>query len=185
MKLKIIYLVFLCFFLSGCGYYRTITGTVVDAETMKPIESAVVMVEWTKQVGFGEYHTESVKVIEAVTDKNGRVTIEGLFNPFVDPPDLAIYKPGYVTWSNRAIFPIHKMREDFSWGSQTFKLERFKQEYSYIDHGAFFDSAINSTININSKKLIRKTFDDSEKEKYIDEANKVNEMKQRREGGGD
>ncbi len=167
MKLKIIYLVLLCFFLSGCGYYRSMTGTVVDAETLKPIEGAVVMVEWTKQVGFGEYHTESVKVIEAVTDKNGRASLEGIFNLLVDSPTVAIYKPGYVTWSSRAIFPIHKMREDFRWESQTFKLERFKPEYSYVEHEGFFSSAIRSTIG--NKKLIRKIFDDAEREKFIEE----------------
>jgi hypothetical protein len=183
MKIKMIILVFSCAILSGCGHYRSITGTVIDAETLKPIEGAVVMVEWTKQVGFGEYHTESVKVIEAVTDKNGRVSLEGIFNPLVDPPDVAVYKPGYVTWSSRTIFPSNKNREDFRWEDYTFKLEQFRPEYSYVEHGSFFSFAINSTIGINKNKLIRETFDDWEKAKRIEERNKVDEMRKRSEGG--
>ena len=102
MKLKIVFMVVCFSLLAGYGYYRSITGTVIDAETMKPIEGAVVMVEWTKQEGFGDYHTASVKVLEAVTDKNGKVSLEGIFNLLVDSPTVAVYKPGYVTWSSRA-----------------------------------------------------------------------------------
>ena len=178
MKLKIVYLVFLCFFLSGCGYYRTITGTVVDAETMKPIEGAVVMVEWTKQTGMGEfYNTKSYKVIEKVTDKNGKVEIDGMFAligmvPFItiNAPDIAVYNPGYVTWSSRAIFPSNKGREDLKWGDHTFKLERFKPGYSYVEHEKFFNGATNSAIG--GYKHIIKIFEDSERYKRIEERNK-------------
>ena len=170
MKLKIVYLLLLCFLLSGCGYYRSITGTVIDAETLQPIEGAVGMVEWTGHGGMpGLAHTVSYKVVEVVTDKNGNAHIEGLINPRVSEVDVAVYKPGYVTWSSRDIFPSYKKREDFSWGNYTFKLERFKPEYSYAEHESFFGSDINSTINVNSKKLINDAFDEAEREKRIEE----------------
>jgi len=44
--------------LSGC--YFPISGQVIDAETLQPIEGAVVLVEWTKVRGLGEHWTESV-----------------------------------------------------------------------------------------------------------------------------
>ena len=58
--------------------YPPMTGTVVDAETGKPIEGAVVLVEWTKTHGIGEHWTESFKVEESVTDREGKFTITGI-----------------------------------------------------------------------------------------------------------
>ena len=50
MKLKHIFLTILFLFvMAGCE--GTITGIVVDAETGKPIEGAVILVEWTKAKG--------------------------------------------------------------------------------------------------------------------------------------
>jgi len=169
MKLKFALILLCCSLLTGCGHYRTIIGTVVDAETMKPIEGAVVMAEWTTNVGsIGSSATASYKVVEAVTDANGKATIEGLFSLVVHPPIVAVYKPGYVVWSSRSTWPVHSYR-DFRWEDQTFKLERFKPEYSYVDHESFFSSAIHSTLG--GKKLIREAFDDAEKAKFIEEMN--------------
>jgi|SRR6185369_7484852 len=181
MKIKIALLLLCCFILSGCGYYRTITGTVIDAETLKPIEGAVVMAEWTTNVGsIGSSATASYKVVEVVTDANGKVTIEGLFSLVVHPPRLTIYKPGYVVWSSWGGFPVD-IERDFRWESQTFKLERFKPGYSYVEHESFFSSAIHSTLG--GKKLIRDTFDNWEKDKFIEEMNQRNEMRKRKERG--
>jgi hypothetical protein len=162
MKLKTLFLLIGLSLLSGCGYYRTITGNVVDAETMKPIEGAVVMAEWTITKGFGLTHTESYKVMESVSDANGKVTIEGVFHPFVNPPDLVVYKPGYVTWSSRSTFPVFSVR-DFRWENQVLKLDRFKPGYSYVDHGHFFDNVIN--LGLGNKNTITELFDRWESEK--------------------
>ena len=143
--------------ISGC--YSPITGRVVDAETGVPIEEAIVLVEWTKKHGFGDSVTESFKVVEALSDKYGNVSIEGCNSPFVEPPDVTVYKKGYVAWSNRWIFPTNEKRQNFQWTKTTFRLELFKPEYSYIDHTSFIRSSINSSLNLESKKLIYRAFD--------------------------
>lgn len=131
--------------LSGC--YGPIKGKVVDAETGAPIEGAVAMAEWTMTLGLGNTYTKSAKVVEAVTDKEGNFELGGCYNPFVDEPSLTIYKNGYVAWNSVLIFPDLNVRKDFKWKSdQVFRLEKFKQTYSYDAHVSFIASCINSTI---------------------------------------
>jgi hypothetical protein len=171
MRMKCIFLAMATLFLtSGC--YSPITGTVVDAETGKPIEGAVVLVEWTKRKGFlVDYHTESVKVVEVLSDKDGKVRISGVLVPFVDPPDMTVYKKGYVAWSNRSIF-MDGERKDFVWNNgAVFKLEKFKPEYSYVKHRAFITASINLSINSENKHLFMKLYDEGEENKVLKELN--------------
>jgi hypothetical protein len=152
MKIRLYALiVFLLFSATGC--YATITGSVVDAETGEPIEGAVVLVEWTKTKGLpGMTHTESYKVIEAVTDKEGNVTISGVFNPTVNPPQVTVYKKGYVAWNSRVIFPDYKRREGFKWvNGYIFRLERFKSEYTHEAHVSFLLHSYSFGLGANSK----------------------------------
>jgi hypothetical protein len=116
--------------------YAEIDGTVVDAETGKPIEGAVVLVEWTKTKGLpGMTHTEPYKVIEVVSDKNGKVTLASVLNPPVNPPRVTVYKKGYVAWNNGYIFPNWENRKDFRWiEGLVIKLAPFRNEYSRTDH---------------------------------------------------
>ena len=157
MRIKSMFLILFIYVLTT-GCCPGINGTVVNAETGKPIEGAVVLVEWTKTKGLpGMPYTESYKVIEAVTDKEGNFRISGVYNPFIDPPYVTVYKKGYVAWNSRIIFPDYRNRTDFKWGkTYTFKLEHFKPEYSYIDHTAFLSSAINSSIG--KKEMIEDAY---------------------------
>jgi hypothetical protein len=134
-------------YLSGC--YAGITGHVVDAETQRPIEGAIVLVEWTKKHGFGDAWTESYKVVETISDKEGNVKIAGCYSPFVEHPDVTVYKKGYVAWSSRWIFPDNRNRTDFKWSYRIFKLEHFKNEYSYNAHTSFIALSINSSLEKN------------------------------------
>jgi hypothetical protein len=134
-----------------------IKGRVIDAETQQPIEGAIVLVEWTKKHGFGDAWTESYKVVEAVSDNEGKVNIEGCYSLFVEPPDITVYKKGYVAWNDENIFPSQEKRTDFRWGSYVYKLERFKEEYSFIKHTSFIRGAINVGLG-NNKKLITDAF---------------------------
>lgn len=142
--------------LSGC--YSPIKGRVIDAETGAPIEGAIVLVEWTKKHGFGDSWTESFKVVEALSDKDGNVQIEGCNSPFVEPPDVTVYKKGFVAWSSRWIFPDYRGRSDFKWGDSVYKLEHFKDGYSYIDHTDFIGLSINASMNIKSKRTFEKAY---------------------------
>lgn len=142
---------------SGC--YASMSGTVIDAETGKPIEGAVILVEWTYTSGkwIGLRTTSSYKVVEVITDKEGKFKVSGVVNPFVNTPEVTIYKKGYVCWSSRIIFPDYRNRTDFIWGkTYTFKLEHFKPEYSYIEHTSFIGSAINS--GLGEKKLMEDAY---------------------------
>ncbi len=154
-KIKLmLLLIFFGFLSSGC--YADITGIVVDAETGKPIEGAIIMVEWTKTTGLGLTSTKSYKVVEVVTDKEGKAEIEGLYNlsPGVDLRSVAVYKKGYVAWSHNDVFAGSRYLTGFDWkNNYIFKLARFKPEYSYIDHTSFIRRAIGTAHG--KKKLIR------------------------------
>lgn len=141
MRIKLLILIIsihLC--MTGC--YSEITGKVVDADTGKPIEGAVVLVEWTITKGLGHTSTESYKVIEAVSDKDGHVTISGnIANPLVNRPRMTVYKKGYVAWNNEYIFPNWGKRKDYKWSDGLIvKLEPFKKEFSRADHVYFLHS---------------------------------------------
>lgn len=127
------------------GFYPSISCTVIDAETGKPIEGAVILAEWTTARGFGYTTQDSYKVTQVITDKDGKTKISGyIFNILVLKPSLTIYKKGYVAWNNKKIFPEYKERTDFSWSNaylfkrHVFRLERFKEGiYSHCDHHSF------------------------------------------------
>jgi hypothetical protein len=159
VKIILIAVMFISVVCAGC--YAGITGKVIDAETQQPIEGAVVLVEWTKTKGFpGMSHTESAKVIEVVSDKDGKVEIAGNFNPLVDPPHVTVYKKGYVAWNNEYIFPDYKKRTDFKWKSgYEFRLERYKDGYSHNDHVSFIRSSIGSSQNLEAKGVIYNAFE--------------------------
>jgi hypothetical protein len=160
MRLKyLILIICLLFIITGCD--REITGIVVDAETGQPIEGAIVLVEWTKAKGLpGLSYTESYKVVEAVTDKEGKASIDGVFSPFISAPRVTVYKKGYVAWNNTFIFPDWKKRTDFKWENDyVFKLEKFKPEYSYVKHTGFIGFAILDNIAFEKKKLMNNATD--------------------------
>lgn len=154
MKINTTILLLSALLLGGC--YGAIRGKVVDAETGAPIEGAVAMAEWTRTKGLGNTYTVSAKVVEAVSDMEGNFELEGCYRPFVNEPDLTIYKKGYVAWNNVLIFPSYKVREGFNWkNGSVFKMERFKEEYSYGEHVSFIRKSINSTMAHGEKILIR------------------------------
>ncbi len=139
------------------------SGRVIDAETNQPIEGAVLLVEWTKTHGIGEHWTESYKVAEVVSDKDGKVSLPGCYSPFVRPPDVTIYKKGYVAWNNYYIFPNSVHRTDFEWGSgYVFKMEKLLRDYSYIRHQLFIEGAAHMGFADEKKRAFEKYYDESE-----------------------
>ena len=163
-----------CFLLVGC--YPKINCTVVDADTGEPIEGAVVLVEWTKTHGIGLTWTESVKVFEGVTDKYGRITIPGTIRPFVNSPDVTVYKKDYVGWSSQFVFPDFSRREDFNWKDGfIFQLSRFNCENDRNSHVRFLHLSI-GVLNFDKKEIIN---DAIEWEERIN-SGKVIEKKEKR-----
>lgn len=148
--------------ISGC--YAGITGRVIDAETQQPIEGAVVLVEWSKTRGFGHTYTYSYKVVEALSDKEGTVKIEGCYSPFVHKPSVTVYKKGYVAWNDESIFPDLEQRTDFAWGNYIFRLEKFSDAYSYVKHQSFVTSSISVCQSPDKKQFFLKIYHDAERE---------------------
>ena len=129
------------FMFTGC--YEDITGIVVDADTGEPIEGAIVLVEWMKTKGVpGMTSHEVYKVETVVTDKDGKANLPGLIHPLIGfnigLSSVAVYKKGYVGWSNRSKFTSNDYSYDFKWqNNYVFKLEKFKPEYSHREHLLF------------------------------------------------
>ena len=127
----------LVFMLGSCS--AEVTGTVVDAETGKPIEGAVVLVEWTMTKGMpGMTHTQPYEIEEVVSKKDGTFKIKKLLNPLLNLPRVTIYKRGYVAWNNEYVFPTWSKRKNYKYeNGMVIKLELFKKEYSRKDHVNF------------------------------------------------
>ena len=84
------------------GSWKRFHGTVVDAETGKPIADAVVVFEWVKRHRLGMDGPEYVQnVQEVVTDAAGRYSVEASpginWNPitYLYRLDVVIFAPGY------------------------------------------------------------------------------------------
>jgi hypothetical protein len=167
-KYKLMSILLLLLLVSGC--YLPMSGRVIDAETKQPIEGAVVLVEWTRTHGIGEHWTESYKVAEVLSDKDGKVKLPGCYFPFIGPPDVTIYKKGYVAWNNRYIFPNSDHRTDFEWGSgYVFKMEKFLSSYSYLDHRLFINRAARTNLAPENKEIFFRYYFESESREVQDE----------------
>lgn len=187
MKTRLILLLLLLVMISGC--YGPITGTVIDEETKKPIEGAVVYAEWVVTKGIpGFWHDQTYKVIETETDTHGKFSIEGLysFNPTVDLQTLIVYKPGYVAWQDKSIFrfPEYSVKRiDFHWqNGYVFRLEKFKKTYSHAEHIDFFSATL--LLNASSKLEQAMSWEQpyKKKEEYLfEEKGKITKGKTMRE----
>ena len=166
---KIIFVFVLLLSILFLNEVEAINGTVMDSETEEPIEGAIVLVEWTKTEGVpGMTNTESYKVVEKITDNEGKFTVSGVLNPFVSHPDITIYKRGYVAWNNKFIFPDYRKRADFKWQRDyVFKMERFKEEYSFIKHQSFIKGAVHVGLGSEKKQLFLQKYNDGERADVI------------------
>jgi hypothetical protein len=141
--IKAIILIAFVTLLSGC--YPGISGKVVDGLTGNPLEGAVVLAQWTTTGGLpGLTHHTVYQIEESETDKEGKFSISGVYNPFVDPPKMVIYRKGYVPWRNDSDFmnPTWELYDNIIWkNGLTYKLKYLKEPYSklrldmFVGHG--------------------------------------------------
>jgi hypothetical protein len=146
--------------ISGC--YLPMTGTIIDAETKAPIEGAVVLVEWTKTKGVGFTYTESYKVAEILSDKEGKFKLPGCLCIATEDPDITIYKKGYVAWNNKFEFPNYNKRTNFMWGTSSYEISRISAGFSKERHIAFIHTVIH--LGLGQKKLISEATREEERE---------------------
>lgn len=118
--------------LSGC--YPGISGKVVDGVTGNPLEGAVVLAQWSKSGGLpGLIHHNLYKIEETETDKEGNFSISGVYDPFVDPPKMVIYKKGFIPWRNDRDFKdkLWSLYDKIIWQDNlTYRLEHWNNQYS-------------------------------------------------------
>jgi len=90
-------------------------GRIIDAETKKPIEGAVVVAMYYKYPiisGPGGGSASIIHIKEALTDKKGEfhipsyTTLKGP-NSIEDDVDFIIYRPGYGSHPGRKVYPFH------------------------------------------------------------------------------
>jgi len=129
-------------FMAGC--YPGISGKVVDGVTGAPIEGALVLAQWTKTHGLpGLRYHDLFKITETVTDKVGMFSLSGTSDPSVEPPEMIIYKEGYIPWRNDVIFPSLDKVKDNEWNNNvTYKLSAFTNKYTYGQLYSFLDYGI-------------------------------------------
>jgi hypothetical protein len=177
-NLRYVYLLSILVVIFGCyqqvegrgivSGYPPINGKVVDAVTGHPLEGALVVAQWTKTHGLpGMRYHDHYKSIETHTNKDGTFKLSGTNDPFVEPPQMIIYKKGYVPWRNDLIFPSTNLVKKNEWNNDvTYKLEVFSDEYSYSHLYNFINSFI---IDLGSKPEFH-TIHNEISDKAVDES---------------
>jgi hypothetical protein len=147
----------------GSPYYTSdpIEAWVVDAETGKPIEGAVVTANW-QLVAFGldtgGRRLRQLEVMETVTDKNGRFYLPGFtkLNPTMDglreeDPQIRIFKSGYEYSGFTSRYPVanpspgpHRHSKA---DGETFKLKPAGPDLAkYAFHLRFLDTDLSALV---------------------------------------
>ncbi len=90
--------------LISCGIYYTVEGNVIDAKTGKPVQGAVVSVNWQRaELGVpgltATYHEYGV--FESITDADGTFKIPKYL---IGRHFMAFYKKGYICWASDTVF---------------------------------------------------------------------------------
>lgn len=143
-SLRAFLLIFILVVTSGC-YYSNINGKVVDNATGQPIEGAVVVAQWVKTRGIPGMPIHDLhKITETLTNKEGTFSISGTFGVLIDPPEMIIYKGGYIPWRNDMIFPGGRdsLAKDHEWKNNvTYALDIINDKFTteqlsqFINHG--------------------------------------------------
>jgi len=165
------------------------TVIVVDAETGESIEGAVAMAVWRKRTWQrwfegGELVVERIE--EAVSDKEGKVYVEGFWDwrfhdllrgndkdlPVLDrSPSLTIYKPGYICWDRYLVYlgKITVNRLDFSKEERIARMKKWPygakvrdewetDDYSFTRHEGFIFSVTGGDYFEAPQRLFQEAF---------------------------
>jgi hypothetical protein len=118
-------------------------GTVIDAESERPVSGAVVEGIWAFERGIGLQGPAAALEVAAETSADGhfRLTIpedlphgQGLrLRRFT----LIIYHRGHVAWRSDSIFPGGEPRRDFAQGGNRIRLDKWQPSLSHYRHLVF------------------------------------------------
>lgn len=120
---------------------KSVEGWVVDTETHQPLEGVNVVAHWSMHIPGFNGQEEIIKLMEAVTDKNGRFYFPA-WGPEPVPPDIpwdafrgfeypgiAFFKSGYEEKgvSNEISGPRPKAGvTESDWNGKTIEMKKFK-----------------------------------------------------------
>jgi len=98
--------------LGGCASAPLpLRGQVLDAQTGRPVSGAVVLGVWTKlEWNASQASGTLVDVKETEVDDAGRFTLARPDARYARE-NIVVHKPGYVAWSNYAVFPTYQQRD--------------------------------------------------------------------------
>ncbi len=142
------------------------TATVIDDGTGQPIEGAVAIAVWRKhsiwERAIWEGGTLVVrKIEEAVSDRDGNIFIDGFWGWYMSPdryPHITIYKPGYICWDQKDIFPEGR-RTDFDQDHRIARMVKWQEGLSYDQHEGFIYSCTYGNYNDAPKHLFHQATD--------------------------
>ena len=118
-------------------------GRVVDADSGRPIEGALVVCSWGFDRGVGNTAPEAERTRETRTDPDGHYRIARLrdlpggLSTRLARFSLIVYQRGYVAYRNDRIFQPRWRRRDFAQRNNLVKLARWSPELSHARHLLF------------------------------------------------
>jgi hypothetical protein len=119
------------------------TGQVLDSETDKPVEKAIVYASWAFERGMGFVAPRGAAEVALETDANGRYRIDKLaelpggLSMRVARFTLIVYQRGYVAYRSDSIFPEQVARRDFVQRGNVVRLTPWSAELSHARHMIF------------------------------------------------
>jgi hypothetical protein len=183
-NVKSIYLSFLMvmIFMNACQAKEP-TAIVIDDETGKPIEGAVAIAIWrgptsdcTLPQGLEGGCWGANRIIETVSDKEGKLNIWGFWNWHLGKgryPQLTVYKFGYVCWDQKRIFePNMKWtkRNDFDNKHRIVRMKKWPVGFSFNEHARFISNCTNGDEPKTKEHLLIKAYESEDT--YIIQENK-------------
>jgi hypothetical protein len=118
-------------------------GRVIDADSGRPIEGALVVCSWGFHRGVGNQAPEAVRTSETRTDPDGHYRIAQLrdlpggLSTRLARFSLIVYHRGYVAYRNDRIFHPRWRRRDFAQRNNVVRLARWSPELSHARHLLF------------------------------------------------
>jgi hypothetical protein len=141
--------------LSGCAtvyHAEAIEGSVVDAETGKPLEGVIIVAHWELKGGLeGGTPIAELQIFETVTDSNGRYYFPSWGPKLIPPtgqlqgdsPGLMLFKPGYRAGGFSNLYSETYGTSTFFYNKKMLKLERFKgTPAEYAEHLSSLSSSL-------------------------------------------